>query len=87
MLVSAFAAILIQKQGSGQLASIAYYNQMTNENAESKYHSFELEMLAVVKALERFHIYLYEINFFVVTDCHALVYADNKTHLNPGIVQ
>ena len=40
-------------------------------SAEEKYHNFELEMLAVVKAVERF--YLYGVEFTVVTDCHALM--------------
>lgn len=61
---------------------IAYYSQSTNE-AEKKYHSFELEMLAMVRAVERFHLYLYGINFTIVTDCNALVFALNKANLNP----
>lgn len=44
-------------------------------------------MLAVVKSIERFHIYLYGIQFTVITDCHALVYAINKAHLNPRIAR
>jgi len=54
---------------------------------QTRYHSFELEMLAVVKSIERFHIYLYGIQFTVITDCHALVYAINKAHLNPRITR
>ena len=71
--MQALAAILLQKQNSGLWAAIAYYSQATNA-AESRYHSFELEMLAVVKAIERFHIYLYGVKFIVITDCHAIVY-------------
>lgn len=44
-------------------------------------------MLAVVKFIERFHIYLYEIQFTVITDCHALIYAINKAHLNSRIAR
>lgn len=80
------AAILLQKQNSGKLLPIAYFSQSTNK-AEINYHSFELEMLAVVKAIERFHIYLYGINFTVVTDCHALVFALNKANLNPRVAR
>ncbi|KMQ87526.1 hypothetical protein RF55_13169 [Lasius niger] len=82
----ALAAILLQKQESGQWTPISYYSQTTN-NAEARYHSYELEMLAVVKAIERFHIYLYGLQFTVVTDCHALVYAVNKAQLNPRIAR
>lgn len=82
----ALIGILLQKQSSGQWVPVAYYSQSTND-AEIRYHSFELEMLAVVKSIERFHIYLYGIQFTVITDCHALVYAINKAHLNPRIAR
>lgn len=82
----ALAAILLQKQDTGQWAPIAFYSQATN-TAEQKFHSFELEMLAIVKSIERFHIYLYGLEFTVITDCHALVYAINKAHLNPRIAR
>jgi len=65
-------AILLQKQKDRSWGVIAFYSQATNQ-AESNYHSFELEMLAIVRAVERFHVYLYGINFVVVTDCNALV--------------
>lgn len=80
------AAILLQRQKSGSLAPVAYFSQSTN-SAESRYHSFELEMLAIVKAVERFHIYLYGLEFTVITDCNALVYAVNKANLNPRIAR
>lgn len=79
-------AIFLQKQTDAKWAPIAYYSQTTN-SAESRYHSFELEMLAIVRAVERFHIYLYGINFTVVRDCSALVYAVNKANLNPRIAR
>lgn len=80
------AAILLQKQSKGQWAPVAYYSQSTNK-AEANYHSFELEMLAIVRAIERCHIYLYGIEFTVVTDCNVLVYAVNKANLNPRIAR
>lgn len=44
-------------------------------------------MLAIVKSIERFHIYLYGLNFTVITDCNSLVYALNKVNLNPRIAR
>lgn len=44
-------------------------------------------MLAVVRSIERFHIYLYGIDFTVVTDYHALVFALSKANLNPRIAR
>jgi len=77
-------AILLQKQQDKTWSPVAYYSH-PNSETERKYHSFELEMLAVVRAIERFHIYLYGMHFRVVTDCNAIVYAINKANLNPRI--
>jgi len=60
---------------------VAYFSQWTNQ-AESRYYSFELEMLAIVRAIERFHSYLYGLCFTIVTDYNALIYAVNKANLN-----
>jgi len=79
-------AILVQKQENNNWAPVAYFSRTTNK-AEEKYHSFELEMLAIVRAIERFHIYLYGINCTVITDCNALVYAIKKATLNPRIAR
>lgn len=79
-------AILLQKQKDNRWALIAFFSQSTNQ-VEKKYHSFELEMLAIVRAIERYHLYLYGINFTVITDCNALVYAVNKANLNPRIAK
>lgn len=79
-------AVLLQKQQNRAWSVVAYYSQTTNET-ESRYHSFELVMLAIVCAVERFHLYLYELNFTIVTDCNALVYVINKANLNLRIAR
>lgn len=79
-------AILLQKQADHSWAPIAYFGQATN-SAESRYHNYELEMLAVVRAVNRFHLYLYGLNFTIVTDCSAIVYAVKKANLNPRIAR
>jgi len=84
--VTGIGAILLQKQQDGRWAVVAYYSQATNQ-AETRYHSFELEMLAIVRAVERFHLYLYGLRFTIVTDCNALIYAVNKANLNPQIAR
>jgi len=81
-----FGAILLQKQENGALAPIAYFSKSTNE-AEKRYHSYELETLAIVKAVERFHVYLQGINFRIVTDCNSLVLAFKKININPRIAR
>lgn len=57
--IQGFGAIFLQKQSKNDWAPIAYFSQLINK-AEANYHSFELEMLAIVRAVERFHIYLYD---------------------------
>lgn len=44
-------------------------------------------MLAIVKATERFHIYLAGVEFKVVTDCIVLVGAVNKANINPRVAR
>jgi len=68
--VTGIGAILLQKQQSGIWAVVAYYSQANK--AETRYHSFELEMLAIVRAVERFHLYLYGLYFIIITDCPSL---------------
>jgi len=81
-----YGAILLQKQRDNSWRPIAFFSSGTNA-AETKYHSYELEMLAVVRAIERFHIYLYGLRFTIVTDCNAIVYAVKKANLNPRIAR
>jgi len=70
---------IMQRQTDKSWLPVAYFSH-SNSVTEKKYHNYELEMLAVVRAIERFHIYLYGIHFRVVTDCSALVYAIKKAN-------
>ncbi|GFU56824.1 transposon Ty3-I Gag-Pol polyprotein [Trichonephila clavipes] len=54
---------------------------------ERKYTSFELEVLAVVEALKKFHIYVLGTSFKIITDCDALVKTLSKKELNPRIAK
>jgi hypothetical protein len=47
------------------------YKRATNQAGKNDYN-FKLEMIAIVRAAERFYMYLYEIDFIVVTDYHEL---------------
>lgn len=63
------------------LNPVAYYSRH-NSNVERKYHSYELETLAV-EMLLKFRVYLLGFNFKVVTDCNALKMASSKRDLIP----
>ncbi|XP_076392691.1 uncharacterized protein LOC143265294 [Megachile rotundata] len=79
-----FGAILLQKQADKCLKPIAYFSQRTTPT-EAKYHSFELECLAVVNAIKRFRIYLSGIHFKIITDCDSFRLTLSKQTINPRI--
>lgn len=60
-----------------QLHPVYYFSQKTTEH-EKNYISFELEVLAVVKALQKFRVYLLNKPFTIVTDCKAFVQTMEK---------
>lgn len=83
---SGFGAILLQKQSDGQLKPVSYFSHRTSP-AESKYHSFELECLAVVYAIKRFHTYLSGIKFKIITDCDSFRLTLSKQTINLRIAR
>ena len=59
---------------------IAYFSKAHNK-AERKYHSYELETLALVKALKHFKGYIWGAPLFVVTDCRALSFWNTRSEI------
>ncbi|KAJ8710458.1 hypothetical protein PYW08_008973 [Mythimna loreyi] len=78
-----YGAVLVQTIG-GRQHPVAYMSQRTTD-AESRYHSYELETLAVVRAIKHFRHYIYGRKFKVITDCNALKASKNKKDLLPRI--
>ncbi|CAH2085257.1 unnamed protein product [Euphydryas editha] len=78
-----YGAILIQKKKDLPHV-VEYFSRRTSE-AESRYHSYELETLAVVRAVEHFRHYLYGRRFKVFTDCNSLKVSKSKTDLTPRV--
>lgn len=81
-----YGVILLQKQKYGLMHPVFYYSKRTTE-VEAKYHSYELECLALVYAVERFHVYLNGIKFKVFTDCESFKLTMNKKDMNPRIAR
>jgi hypothetical protein len=71
-----YGAILMHKV-EGKNRVVEYYSKRTSP-AESRYHSYELETLAVVNAVKHFRHYLHGRKFLVVTDCNSLKASSNK---------
>lgn len=80
------AGILLQKRPDEKLHSVAFYSRQTSE-AEQKYHSYELETLAVVESLRKYRAYLLGLSFTVVTDCNSLKAASTKKDLIPRVAR
>lgn len=78
-----YGAVLVQKINDVPHV-VAYFSRRTTD-AESRYHSYELETLAVVRAVEHFRHYLYGKHFLVVTDCNSLKASKSKINLTPRI--
>lgn len=78
-----FGAILSQII-NGRQHIVAYFSMRTTD-IESRYHSYELETLAVVRAIKHFRHFLYGRQFKVITDCNALKASKHKRDLLPRI--
>src|SRR5580765_822239 len=67
-----------------ELCDLSYFSRRTT-TTEARCHSFELECLAAVYAIKRFHIYLSGIPFTIVTDCNSFRLTLSKHTVNPRI--
>lgn len=81
-----YGAILMQVHSNGIKRVVAYFSKVT-AGSESKYHSYELETLAVVRALQHFRPYLIGVNFKIITDCNALKATERKKDLLPRVAR
>lgn len=78
-----YGAVLIQRIENVPHV-IEYFSRRTAD-AESRYHSYELETLAVLRAIEHFRHYLYGQHFTVFTDCASLKASKAKIDLSPRV--
>lgn len=76
-----YGAILLQKNSEDGLFHPIYYASGKTTPAESRYSSYELEVLAIVKSLRKFRVYLLSIPFKIYTDCRAFTLTMKKKDL------
>lgn len=69
---------------AGKRRPVAYFSKLMTP-AESRYHSYELEALAVVNSVRHFRQYLQGRKFTVLTDCNSLKLSRNKIDLTPRV--
>lgn len=78
-----YGVILLQRGSEDQRFQpvFIYYANRTTTSAEEKYASYDLEVLAIVKVLRKFRVYLLGIPFTIVTDCRAFTQTMKKKDL------
>ncbi len=67
----ACGATLTQKDENGKEYVVGYYSKLFS-GAELNYTISEKECLAILRGIKNWHIYLYGVHFFVITDHYAL---------------
>ena len=80
-----YGAILMQRHPEDKQLHPVYFMSRKTTPAESRYSSYDLEFLAVVKALDKFRNYLLVLRFKVVTDCAAFRATMAKNELTPRV--
>lgn len=78
-----YGAILLHKINNRP--HVVEYFSKAASLVESRYHSYELETLAVVLAVKHFRHYLLGRNFVVFTDCNSLKASRTKLDLSPRV--
>lgn len=81
-----YGAVLLQTHSDGKKRVVTYFSK-TTQGAECRYHSYELETLAVVRALQHLRHYLIGIKFKIITDCNALKATERKKDLLPRVAR
>lgn len=66
-----YGAVMLQRSKDGKDFHPVYYMSCKTSDVEKRYHSYHLEALAVIKAIEKFRVYLLGKKFKLVTDCSA----------------
>ena len=74
-------AILLQQGPEDEKMHPVIFYSKKNSRDEEKYSSFELEVMAAVKAMEKFRVYLRGHHFTLVTDCKAFAQTMEKPDL------
>lgn len=79
--IDGYGAVLLQKSPEDDFLHPVYYMSKKTSDTERKYTSYELEVLAIIRALDKFRVYLIGMHFKIVTDCNAFAKTLDKKDL------
>ena len=83
----AHGAILMQRDSGDNVFRPVYYSSGKISPAEEKCTSYDPEVLAIVKALKKFRVYLLGIPFNIITDCRAFALTMRKKDLRVRVAR
>lgn len=78
--------MLFQSGADGEMKLVQCLSKKTSE-AERRYHSTKLELMAIVWCLDKLRNYLIGIHATIVTDCQALIYMNASKTRNSQIAR
>lgn len=82
-----YGAVLLQKQPGEKYFHPVYYMSRKTSEAQKKWCSYELEVLAIIEALKKFRVYVLGLKFKIVTDCQAFEKTLSKQNLPPKVAR
>jgi len=71
-------AVLLQRDPCDNLWHPVFYMSRKTKPCEEKYHSYELQVLAVIGALVKWRVYVLRKKFEIITDCNAFTMTMKK---------
>ena len=77
----AYGAVMLQKSSDDQEFHPVEYMSRKTSATEQKYHSYELEVLAIINALKKWRVFLLGLEVKVVTDCNAFAMTMRKAEV------
>lgn len=85
--IDGYGAVLLQRNPKDNHMHPIHYMSKKTTPVEKKYHSYYLEIMAIVEAVKKFRVYLLGIRFKIVTDCSALTMTLQKKDLPPRVAR
>lgn len=80
-----YGAVLLQRdEEDSQFHPVEYMSRKTTD-MEQKYHSYELEVLAVIEALKKWRIFVLGLKIRIITDCNAFALTMRKQDIPPRV--
>lgn len=81
------AGMLFQRDGNSGPWHLVYAVSKKTTDAEARYHSSKLELLAIVWSVTRLRQFLLTIPFVIITDCQALLHLNSHKTRNSQVAR